>query len=102
MDNNYKYLIDGLPYRPGTIVYYLWDARIAIGEVKEVNVRLNDRREVIEYVVEDCYMPNDYPKLHLGEDRIALDITKLLEVLQAVMEEAHNRKKGEMFDVDKN
>lgn len=97
-----KYLINDLPYKPQTAVYYYYDGAIHFGEVTDVILRVSKNHENIEYKIKK-WNGNDGTTYHfVGIEKLALDINKLAEIIEKEMESAKELLEEDIFDVDQN
>jgi hypothetical protein len=99
-----KYVMQNIPYKPNTLVYYMYEGAVSVGKVTDVIIRLNEHRESIEYKVLDIV--NSEPRYYfIQEGKLALDLDSLNHILINIMDVALRNQKEEeedMFNVDKN
>lgn len=103
------YLIKGMPHKVGTVCYFFADNAVRIGIVHEIIIRSTAKGETCEYKVrqtpfnfDNFYESDTKPKsyFYVTLERIALDMEKMSQILQALYEEAVKAKKEDMFNVD--
>lgn len=95
-----KYLINSLPYQPPSLVYFIYEGKVGVGEVTDVIVRYNKDKETIEYKVKDVVNPE--PTYYfLEEGRLGYDLDTVTKPLVSIMELAIKDRKEDIFsDVD--
>lgn len=96
-----KIITSELPYKPNSIVYFFYEGKVGIGEVVELKVKITAERQEPEWKVKDLTTPNP-SYLFLDHTRLSLSISKMEDIMEALMEEQIKLRKEDIFDVDKN
>lgn len=93
-----KYVIEGLPYKPNSIVYFMNEGKIGIGVVHAVQIMVglvdDELRDDAIYIVKDWF--NVSTELKLRDTQIAYDVSEFVNRLDQNYEEAQKEMKEDI------